>query len=121
MSARPGAATPGNASSHPVHLRFTDGAASSGEPAHDGDVRADDRTRGRGPADAGLATPTARPRLGLSVPHEWWPSAPLLKSYEAAGFAWVQLHSPPLSVLADRQADHRPCRRRRRGAGDHRR
>jgi sugar phosphate isomerase/epimerase len=40
-------------------------------------------------------------RLGLSVPHEWWPSAPLLKSYEAAGFDWVQLHSPPPSVLRD--------------------
>lgn len=40
-------------------------------------------------------------RLGLSVPHEWWPSAPLLKSYEAAGFAWVQLHAPPAAVLAD--------------------
>lgn len=40
-------------------------------------------------------------RLGLSVPREWWPSAPLLKSYEAAGFAWVQLHAPPVSVLAN--------------------
>jgi sugar phosphate isomerase/epimerase len=40
-------------------------------------------------------------RLGLSIPYEWWPSAPLLKSYEAAGFAWVQLHSPPPSVLSD--------------------
>ena len=39
-------------------------------------------------------------RFGLSVPHEWWPSAPLLKSYEAAGFGWVQLHSPPISVLS---------------------
>lgn len=39
-------------------------------------------------------------RLGLSVPNEWWASAPLLKSYEAAGFDWVQLHSPPPPVLA---------------------
>ncbi len=38
-------------------------------------------------------------RLGLSVPNEWWASAPLLKSYEAAGFSWVQLHAPPTSVL----------------------
>lgn len=38
-------------------------------------------------------------RLGLSVPNEWWAPAPLLKSYEAAGFEWVQLHSPPASVL----------------------
>ena len=57
--------------------------------------------------------PAARPptrspeRLGLSVPHEWWPSAALLKSYEAAGFSWVQLHSPPASVLSD----PRNCRR----------
>ena len=39
-------------------------------------------------------------RLGLSVPNEWWATAPLLKSYEAAGFSWVQLHSPPASVLS---------------------
>ncbi|HEX2436029.1 MAG TPA: hypothetical protein VHI76_05180 [Solirubrobacterales bacterium] len=25
-------------------------------------------------------------RLGLGVPTEWWPSGPLLKSFEAAGF-----------------------------------
>jgi sugar phosphate isomerase/epimerase len=44
-------------------------------------------------------------RLGLAVPHEWWPSTPLLKSFEAAGFALAQLPSPPASVLADpRQA-----------------
>lgn len=58
------------------------------------------------PAPATAATEQADPlagRLGLSVPHEWWPSAPLLKSYEAAGFGWVQLHSPPASVLADRR------------------
>jgi sugar phosphate isomerase/epimerase len=52
-------------------------------------------------------------RLGLSVPHGWWASAPLLKSYEAAGFAWVQLHSPPASVLRD--ASQR--RRHATGAG----
>jgi sugar phosphate isomerase/epimerase len=52
-------------------------------------------------------------RLGLSVPHDWWPSAPLLKSYEAAGFAWVQLHSPPASVLTDA----RQCTRHAIAAG----
>ncbi len=57
------------------------------------------------PAKAGGKDPLAG-RLGLSVPYEWWPSAPLLKSYEAAGFAWVQLQSPPASVLVDpRQAN----------------
>jgi sugar phosphate isomerase/epimerase len=52
-------------------------------------------------------------RLGLSVPYEWWASAPLLKSYEAAGFAWVQLHSPPASVLRDSSQ----CRRHGAAAG----
>ncbi len=53
---------------------------------------------------AGMKRESAGPlaaRLGLSVPREWWASAPLLKSYEAAGFGWVQLHSPPVSVLSD--------------------
>jgi sugar phosphate isomerase/epimerase len=40
-------------------------------------------------------------RLGLGVPNEWWPSGPLLKSFEAAGFALTQLPSPPRSVLSD--------------------
>src|SRR4029077_4383319 len=43
-------------------------------------------------------------RLGITVPHEWWPSAPLLKSFEAAGFAWTQIDSPPVSVLANNRA-----------------
>lgn len=41
-----------------------------------------------------------RGRLGLNVPDGWWPSAPLLKAFEAAGFGWVQVHSPPPAVLA---------------------
>lgn len=46
-------------------------------------------------------TPDAlRGRLGLNVPAGWWPSAPLLKAFEAAGFGWTQVHSPPPSVLA---------------------
>jgi sugar phosphate isomerase/epimerase len=40
-------------------------------------------------------------RLGLGVPTEWWPSGPLLKSFEAAGFVSTQVPSPPSSVLAD--------------------
>jgi sugar phosphate isomerase/epimerase len=40
-------------------------------------------------------------RLGLGVPSEWWPSGPLLKSFEAAGFASTQVPSPPPSVLGD--------------------
>lgn len=42
-----------------------------------------------------------RERLGLGVPNEWWASGALLKSFEAAGFALVQVHSPPLSVLSE--------------------
>jgi sugar phosphate isomerase/epimerase len=38
-------------------------------------------------------------RLGLSVPYGWWPSAPVLKEIEAAGFRFVQVPSPPPSVL----------------------
>ena len=30
-------------------------------------------------------------RLGLSVPYDWWPAAPLLKEIEAAGFRYVQV------------------------------
>jgi sugar phosphate isomerase/epimerase len=46
-------------------------------------------------------TPDAlRGRLGLNVPDGWWPSAPLLKAFEAAGFGWTQVHAPPPSVLA---------------------
>ena len=39
-------------------------------------------------------------RLGLNVPDGWWPAAPLLKGFEAAGFGWTQVHSPPAAVLA---------------------
>jgi hypothetical protein len=47
------------------------------------------------------------PRLGLSVPYEWWPSAPSLKEIEAAGFHWVQVPSPPVSILLDPRASAR--------------
>jgi sugar phosphate isomerase/epimerase len=40
-------------------------------------------------------------RLGLNIPYEWWPSAPVLKALEAAGFAWVQIAAPPVEMLAD--------------------
>jgi sugar phosphate isomerase/epimerase len=42
-----------------------------------------------------------RERLGLGVPNEWWASAALLKSFEAAGFTLTQIPSPPPSVLSD--------------------
>ena len=39
-------------------------------------------------------------RLGLSIPYGWWPAAPILKEIEAAGFTFVQVPSPPASVLS---------------------
>jgi sugar phosphate isomerase/epimerase len=39
-------------------------------------------------------------RLGLTVPHEWWPAPALVKSFEAAGFGWVQVDAPPAPLLA---------------------
>lgn len=42
-----------------------------------------------------------RDRAGLNVPYEWWPASPLLKEIEACGFSWIQLPSPPQSVLTD--------------------
>lgn len=40
-------------------------------------------------------------RLGLDVPRETWPTAPELKRLEACGYGWVQLHAPPVEMLAD--------------------
>jgi sugar phosphate isomerase/epimerase len=42
-------------------------------------------------------------RLGLNVPKGWFPTAPMLKGLEAAGFTWVQVHAPPRSMLCDRE------------------
>ena len=39
-------------------------------------------------------------RLGLNVHRNHWPAAPALKAVEAAGFAWVQVHTPPAAILA---------------------
>jgi sugar phosphate isomerase/epimerase len=44
-----------------------------------------------------LSDPTER--LGLSIPYDWWPAAPILKEIEAAGFSFVQVPAPPSSVL----------------------
>jgi sugar phosphate isomerase/epimerase len=49
-------------------------------------------------------------RLGLNVPRETWPTPSLLKGYEAAGFAWVQVHTPPIAMLADRESTRRHAR-----------
>lgn len=41
-------------------------------------------------------------RLGLAVAPETWPTAPQLKRLEACGYAWIQMHAPPIEMLADR-------------------
>jgi len=46
-------------------------------------------------------------RLGLSIPYDWWPAAPMLKEIEAAGFRFVQVPSPPPSVLTIPRAARR--------------
>ncbi|HWF74913.1 MAG TPA: sugar phosphate isomerase/epimerase [Solirubrobacteraceae bacterium] len=43
-------------------------------------------------------------RLGVDHPAGWWPSKPRLKSYEAAGFAFLQVRMPERALLADEQA-----------------
>ena len=42
-------------------------------------------------------------RLGVDVPRGWWPTAPMLKGMEAAGFGWVQVRTPPRAMLCDRE------------------
>jgi sugar phosphate isomerase/epimerase len=49
--------------------------------------------------------PAITSRLGLTVPHEWWAAPALLKSFDAAGFSWVQADAPPPAVLT--RAEHR--------------
>lgn len=52
-----------------------------------------------------LRDPTER--FGLSIPYDWWPAAPMLKEIEAAGFSFVQVPSPPPSVLIHPRDAHR--------------
>jgi sugar phosphate isomerase/epimerase len=49
-------------------------------------------------------------RLGLNVHRDAWPTAPALAAHEAAGFQWVQVHTPPRAVLADRSPGRRHAR-----------
>src|SRR5882757_72053 len=41
-------------------------------------------------------------RLGLDQPSGWWPAPARLKSYEAAGFRYLQVRSPPSALLRDK-------------------
>lgn len=49
---------------------------------------------------AGLGAAAGHRRLGLNGPRGWWPTTPRLKSYEAAGFGYVQLWMPDRAALA---------------------
>jgi sugar phosphate isomerase/epimerase len=51
-----------------------------------------------------------RGRLGLNVHRDVWPTPELLRAYEGAGFAWVQVHTPPPAMLADRRHGLRHAR-----------
>jgi sugar phosphate isomerase/epimerase len=54
------------------------------------------------------------PRLGLNLHRNHWPTAPALKAHEAAGFAWVQVHTPPPSMLCGRERTRLHARALRR-------
>jgi sugar phosphate isomerase/epimerase len=58
-------------------------------------------------------------RLGLNVHRDQWPTSPLLDSYESAGFSWVQVHTPPRPMLADRERSRRHARALRSALGPH--
>ena len=64
------------------------GKATNGRPAAGRDALADRR-------------PDVASRLSLNVPVGWWPVAPLAKSFEAAGFRWLQVHTPPREMLCE--------------------
>jgi sugar phosphate isomerase/epimerase len=42
-------------------------------------------------------------RLGINIARGHWPTPAALKAHEACGFAWVQVHTPPKAMLADRK------------------
>jgi sugar phosphate isomerase/epimerase len=49
-------------------------------------------------------------RLGLNVHRDAWPTADALAARRAAGFAWVQVHTPPRAMLAERSQALRHAR-----------
>ena len=57
-----------------------------------------------------MLTPTTGSRLGLSVARDAWPTRLALAEQADAGSGWVQLHSPPATVLTDAEAARRHAR-----------
>jgi sugar phosphate isomerase/epimerase len=49
-------------------------------------------------------------RLGLNLHRDAWPTARVLAAHEEAGLRWLQVHTPPRAMLADRGR----CRRHAR-------
>lgn len=49
-------------------------------------------------------------RLGLNVHRDAWPGSATLAAQRAAGFAWVQVHTPPRAMLAERRHGLRHAR-----------
>ena len=49
-------------------------------------------------------------RLGLNLHRDAWPTARVLATHEEAGVRWLQVHTPPAPMLADRAR----CRRHAR-------
>jgi sugar phosphate isomerase/epimerase len=49
-------------------------------------------------------------RLGLNVHRDAWPTTAVLSAYEAAGYAWVQIHTPPRAMLTERRHGLRHAR-----------
>jgi sugar phosphate isomerase/epimerase len=62
------------------------------------------------PGAARPATTEIRSRLGVNVHRDEWPTTSRLKAVEAAGFSWVQVHTPPVAMLADRERMRRHAR-----------
>lgn len=54
------------------------------------------------------------PRLGLNLHRNHWPTAAALKAHEAAGFSWVQVHTPPWPMLCGRERTRLHARALRR-------
>lgn len=49
-------------------------------------------------------------RLGLNIHRDAWPTPTVLAAHVAAGFGWVQVHTPPPPMLADRRHGLRHAR-----------
>ncbi|MEA2257074.1 MAG: hypothetical protein QOG35_3119 [Solirubrobacteraceae bacterium] len=63
---------------------------------------------------------TMHERLGLNLPRDAWPTPALLAAHEEAGLRWLQVHTPPRAMLADRTRCRRHAKALRRvlaGAG----